>query len=376
VTGFLMTIILLGALQGFIVSGLLFWGKKNRTANRLLSKLIFLMALASLNLYMNYIDWFHNPWLRLFGGNLIPMVVVMPIGPLIWLYTRAMTDASFTMTRTLRRHFYPVVIDLVPCLTALIYLVGASSGLLTRNGKPWGIFIDDYNVYADIPRWLSMTCYIWLAHRFLKTRKDNQAPEANMKWLRQFVQIFLVFQAIWFVYLVPYVIPKYTGFMLDTFDWYPIYLPLAIMIYWLGIKGIIVSYQAEGVAKKIVVAAALSTDVVDNTIALLKKSMEEDVLFLNPNCNLSLLAQHTGLPQKTISSVLNQHLQKSFNEYVNEFRIEAFKKKILEPGQEHLTITGIAFDCGFNSQATFQRTFKEFTGMSPTEWRKGAQIRI
>jgi AraC-like DNA-binding protein len=373
VAAFFMNIILLGALQGFIVSGLLFWGKKNRTANRLLSKLIFLMALASLNLYMNYIDWFHNGWLRLIFGDLLPLVVVMPMGPLIWFYTRAMMDASFTMTRGSRRHFYPVIIDLVPCLTAWIYVVGALSGLLKRHPQPWGLFIDTYNVYADIPRWISMTWYIWMAHRLLKTTKDNQAPAANMKWLRQFIQVFLVFQGIWFLYLVPYVIPKYTDLMLNTFDWYPIYVPLAIMIYWLGIKGFIVSYQAEAVAKKAAVASvALSADVIERSIALLKKSMEEDALFLNPNCNLSLLAQHTGLAQKTISSVLNQHLNKSFNEYVNEYRVGAFKKKILQPGQEHLTITGIAFDCGFNSQATFQRTFKEFTGMSPTEFRKTA----
>src|SRR5262245_50599681 len=133
-----MTIILLGALQGFIVSGLLHANKKNRVANRFLSKLIFLMALASLNLYMNYVDWFHNPWVRLIGDNLIPMVVVMPMGPLIWFYTRAMTDASFTMTRRLRRHFYPVVIDLVPCTIAPIFFIGVYSGLIRPNPGPWG----------------------------------------------------------------------------------------------------------------------------------------------------------------------------------------------------------------------------------------------
>jgi len=38
----------------------------------------------------------------------------------------------------------------------------------------------------------------------------------------------------------------------------------------------------------------------------------------------------------------------------------------------NLTIAGIAFECGFNSQATFQRTFKELTGQSPSEFRKTA----
>jgi AraC-like DNA-binding protein len=120
----------------------------------------------------------------------------------------------------------------------------------------------------------------------------------------------------------------------------------------------------------------LAENVIEKALDLLNRAMEKDAMYLNPNCNLALLSQHTGLPAKTISAVLNQHLKKSFNEYVNGYRVEAFQKKILEPGQEHFTITGIAFDCGFNSQATFQRTFKDVTGMSPTEWRKSAQIRI
>jgi AraC-like DNA-binding protein len=65
---------------------------------------------------------------------------------------------------------------------------------------------------------------------------------------------------------------------------------------------------------------------------------------------------------------LNNHLNKSFNEFVNEYRIEEVKKRLVEKGNEHLTISGIALDCGFNSQATFQRAFKHVTGVSPKEY--------
>lgn len=357
-----MTIILLGAVQGFIVSGLLFGSRKNKSANRLLAWLLFFMALASLNLYMNYVDWFRIPILR-FLGEVLPMVIVMPMGPLIWMYTRAMAGRP---VKKLRRHFWPVIIDCGPMMAVLIFVCGVFLGLIRPVAAPWGRFIDTYNVYADIPRWISMSAYIWMAHRFLQTT-NSKAPATSLKWLRQLIRVFLGFQALWLVYLVPYVIPATTDFMLDTFDWYPLYVPMAVMIYWMGIRGVMVNYQAEGVAKK---AAVLAEEVVEKAVGLLKQSMEEDRLYLNPNCNLSVLAQHTGLPNKTISAVLNQHLNKSFNDYVNEYRVRDFQKRMLEPGQAHLTMTGIAFDCGFNSQTTFQRTFKEMTGMSPTEWKK------
>ena len=101
--------------------------------------------------------------------------------------------------------------------------------------------------------------------------------------------------------------------------------------------------------------------------------METDELYLNPNLNLNMLAQHTGIVQKIISAVLNQHLHKSFNEFVNEYRVEAFKERVLRPDFDQLTIAGIAMECGFNSQATFQRTFKQITGSSPSAFRKMAQ---
>jgi len=100
--------------------------------------------------------------------------------------------------------------------------------------------------------------------------------------------------------------------------------------------------------------------------------MQEDQLFLNPGLSLTILSQHSGIPQKTISAVLNQHLHKSFNEFINEYRVAAFKERIQKRESNQLTIAGIGLECGFNSQATFQRTFKEITGMSPSEFRKNA----
>jgi AraC-like DNA-binding protein len=98
---------------------------------------------------------------------------------------------------------------------------------------------------------------------------------------------------------------------------------------------------------------------IGETVLLLKRSMEEDKMYLDPNLNLHLLASHTGIPPKTISAVLNQHLQKSFNEFINQYRVEAVKTKLQQQESGHLTIAGIATECGFNSQATFQRTFRD-----------------
>ena len=374
--GFLNTIILLGSLQGVIISGLLFFGKKNQPANRLLALLILLIATASFNLYGAYKNWFDLPLLRLIF-DFIPLVLVMPVGPLLYFYIRSSLEPGYTITKKQRRHFYLVIVDLVPSATAFIYLGGLVAKIFKNNPAPWGNFIDDYNVYADIPRWLSLSFYTWRSFKYLRQYRLNSAPAtqqlAATVWLQQMVTAFIIFQSIWLIYLVPYVIPKYTNWMLDNFEWYPIYIPMAILIYWLGIKGWLASQHIAAAEKKQVAGNnPLSPGLVQQVMASLTKLMDNDRAFLNPDLNLSSVANSTGFQAKIVSAVINQHLQKSFNEWVNGYRVQAFKDKILDPAMSHLTIAGIAMECGFNSQATFQRSFKEITGQSPSAYRKTA----
>jgi AraC-like DNA-binding protein len=109
--------------------------------------------------------------------------------------------------------------------------------------------------------------------------------------------------------------------------------------------------------------------------------MVTDHLFLNPELTVDKLGRHIQLSPKVISAVLNQQLQTNFNSYVNRYRVEAVKRQLTTQSAQHLTLTGIAFDCGFNSQATFQRAFRQQTGVSPKEYmaqhaKNSTQIRI
>ncbi len=361
---FFHILILLGFFQGAIMSVLLFFSKKRSRPNRLLGVIILLIALACLNLYLFESPWFtNNPVLNLLG-NLIPLVIIMPVGPLLYFYIKSTIDPTFRIGRKERMHFLPAIIDIGTELITVVYIAGLLLGFSMPEPSTLGRFIDDYNVYADIPRWGSITVYLWLSARYLA----GVGPEksSHSQWLHQFIRLFLVFQIIWFVYLVPYVIPSLTNKVLDAVDWYPVYIPLVVLIYCLGIKGYLMAPEELPVARKSVTPP--SEELVGEAVPLLKKAMEEDRLYLDPELNLALLSRHTGLPQKTISLVLNQHLEKSFNEFVNGYRVEAFKQNIQQLQQENMTILALAFDAGFNSQATFQRAFRNNTGMSPREY--------
>lgn len=69
-----------------------------------------------------------------------------------------------------------------------------------------------------------------------------------------------------------------------------------------------------------------------------------------------------------ISEVLNSSLNQNFFDYINKYRIEDFKIKCLNKENKHLSIMGIAYECGFNSKAAFYRAFNKFEAISPTAY--------
>lgn len=361
----LSLIILVGAVQGFIVTAILtFQTARNKTANRYLAALIFLISLASLGVYWMQIGikYTSETWLTI--SQVVPFFVVMPIGPLIYFYVRSFASENMDVGKNFVWHLAPIVVDVVPQILFLLSI----AGLLSMSIVHLSGFVDQWDVYTDILRWGSVSVYLLLSMKYLKTLNKKRAEDRNrLSWLRQFIKIFLIFQTVWFAHLVPYIIPTLRNDLLDSVGWYPVYLPLAGLIYYFGIKGILVS-NTFGAKAESPLIAKLSPERITLILGRLKNAMTLDKLYLEPALTVANVSTHIDIPSKQISLVLNQAESKSFNEFVNTYRVEDFKKKIHDPRLRFMTLSGLAFECGFNSQATFQRTFKALEGMSPTEY--------
>lgn len=76
--------------------------------------------------------------------------------------------------------------------------------------------------------------------------------------------------------------------MLNTVDWYPVYISLVVLIYCLGIKGYLTAPRQEAETPKPPVP--LQINIVADALPLLKKAMEEDKMYLNPALNLTALS--------------------------------------------------------------------------------------
>ena len=98
--------------------------------------------------------------------------------------------------------------------------------------------------------------------------------------------------------------------------------------------------------------------------------MVREKLYLEPELSLSDLAQKLKTNTSVLSAAINSNFGKNFNDFVNEYRVEEFKKQIKLSQNQNYTLLAIAFDCGFNSKATFNRAFKKFTGQSPSRFEE------
>lgn len=103
-------------------------------------------------------------------------------------------------------------------------------------------------------------------------------------------------------------------------------------------------------------------------ILRLTKFMEEQKPFLEPEITLSKLARMLKVTPDYLSEILNRHLQHSFFDFINQYRIEEFKLECLARENAHLSIMGIAYNSGFNSKAAFYRAFRKYEKISPTEY--------
>lgn len=103
-------------------------------------------------------------------------------------------------------------------------------------------------------------------------------------------------------------------------------------------------------------------------IELLKEHLEQNQPYLKPILPLKDLALELNLPPRYLSFLINYYHKKNYKEFINEYRVNTFLKKVQSDELNTKTILGLALESGFNSKSTFNYVFKNITGKSPKEY--------
>ncbi|MBP7176278.1 MAG: helix-turn-helix transcriptional regulator [Thermoclostridium sp.] len=189
----------------------------------------------------------------------------------------------------------------------------------------------------------------------------------NFNSLRFFISLFAVVYVT--IFLLCISVLKYNYII--TFSALGVVVSISIFIlgYYLLKKNALFTLTPRKVTKPETVD--LSEQTIHSLTQRLNKLMEEERLFTNPELNLNDLAKRLDISRNTLSQYLNICLKTNYNDYINRLRVEEMKLLLLDSNKSYLTIQALAQEAGFQSKTTYNRLFKQFTGVTPSEFKRG-----
>jgi len=105
----------------------------------------------------------------------------------------------------------------------------------------------------------------------------------------------------------------------------------------------------------------------------LRQFMEEDKLYRQNNIKLETIASLLGTTRHNASQIINEHSGLNFFELINQYRIEE-AKRILSSTTEKLNIIDVAYEVGYNNKVTFNKSFKRFSNLTPSQYRRQLHV--
>jgi putative ABC transport system permease protein len=263
---------------------------------------------------------------------------LLALGPLIYFYVLKITYPEFKIRLKDLLHFGPLLLAL-----GFRVLPGAAV--------------------------VSVSIYLLLSHRLIAhfyarlefTGGDRYRQE--LRWLQHLISGFGVGWLLW----IPFTVAA-DYYHLGTPVYQPLYLLTGAMTIWMAATAFSRPEARIPAAAPSFLKPALPADL-KRKGAWLKKVMQTNFYYRDMELSLGSLAEKLDLNPHELSRIVNTVLKKSFNDFINEYRVADVIRRMQDPANDHLTLLGIAYESGFNSKTSFNRIFKQMTGKNPEDYK-------
>lgn len=307
------------------------------------------------------------------------------IGPMLYFLLQSLVMPKERFIRKLYKHLIPFA------LVWFFISIPLALSIATPYFSDFGDWYAAHDYYINLPENAFFFVYMVLSLRLHKRIRgilhENSATDTNdLGWYRHLLigfSIVVVLDTLCTFYEFYFPVISWNIGTLIAFS-------MVILYTYLGYKGMFQSHllvpdflltrlsgpvQAEPEVLPVPKAAvgALS-NYSEHEIESLKQRLfdilENDKPYLNDSLGLGELAEALDVSTKKLSELLNQHLNTNFYNFINEYRVKEVIARLATTDAEKYTLIAIAYDCGFQSKASFNRIFKQKTGQSPSDYRK------
>ncbi len=306
----------------------------------------------------------------------IPMTFSLALGPCFYFYVKSITSTHQISKPRVWPHFVPVMLEVA------LFFYEVFTGLPLGLGYFQTTTYQALNPLVDAAAITSFVIYGYLARQKIKqyhrwvNQNFSDSRRYNLNWLQRLSSVFLIFLMFWLSYFITdYFIFEY---QLSIYDYYPFHLSLAIISIWLCVEAFrhnsivfpekVISYDHK--SKDSNASNTAESAELKERGEWLKTEIESNLLYLDPDLSLRSLAATLKIHPNQLSKIINDGLEKNFSDFINEYRVAAVVEQLKEASYKDKTFLAIAYDCGFNSKATFNRVFKKTTGKTPLQYKK------
>jgi AraC-like DNA-binding protein len=360
-----------------------------------LALFLILAALYIMPWMVGFAGWYDNqPYRDILFYT--PFQHILWIGPVVYFYVQSILNPAFIVDRKQWIHFVPGLIFILFHFVMVVVdkLILKEYYFLASGQDP------DFLTLYQVVGTASMLIYFWLSYRYYRLYRKlmvqviSYADQVVFEWIHVFLSIFILMLLTKILFFI-------AGLLVDLDYignwWY--YLVFSILTYFIAIRGYsnqqkatirfepnLLQFQPKLIADSSSVAENWEepievldpiqpgdiSQVIDPLLeekkAQIQQLMEIDRWYENPTLSLADIAKHMESNPSQVSRLINQGFSLNFNDFVNGFRVRAFQEKIKAGEHKKQTLLGVAYDCGFNSKATFNRAFKKCTDLNPKDW--------
>ena len=388
----LHVIILLGAIQGVFLAGVLATKRRNRTANRLLASAMLAFSI-HLTSSVYHAAGFVPVFPHFFGAS-YPLPLLY--GPLIYLYAVSAADRSRRLTWRDALHFVPFLATVIAGLP--IYMMSGADKIalfqqLQMGHRPLLIEIADPLKLISGATYATITIVFLRRHRERVKDDYSSTERVNLRWL---LWLGSAAATIWALAVAFHLLASAGIARVERADDF-VSAGIALLVYGIGYMGLrqpeVFRYQTAEypipLRAPTPVTAQLPapepeptapryerSGLTDEEATRLEKAltavMEKERPWQDSDLTLADLAARLSTTPHKLSEVLNSEIGQTFYDFVNGYRVREVQRRIAAKEAREVSVLSLAMDAGFASKSTFNLVFKKVTGQTPSDFRQAA----
>lgn len=354
------TIYLFAVLQALFLIGVL-WRKRQH----LLSEKYLIVALAMLSItllhyvaLLNFVVYVPQALLDLSA------VSWLGISPMLYLYIRSIVHSEEKWHwRKLLYFPFSIYLFIQMLLVSMNVSIGFYQLFSSQNS---------YNTSWILLYLLNSLGFTVASIYLLRRSKFPKKKEGKLRWLKLYFKVFAVVLSSLIIYLFWCLNADYFFHQLE----YVLLICYAVFVFSLVISILRHSTYLPDLSQTAYRYEAKNETELSHQAKCLDQLMQEQSLYLNPKLTLSMLAIAAQLSENQLSQIFTQHLNISFYQYINQYRLASFKNHVKTHGTTQYTIMAIAEMSGFASRATFYKVFKSTYHTTPSAYIKQIKMEM